>query len=369
MAIRRLEISNIRNIQQASLKDLALVNIFYGVNGSGKTSILEAIHCLSVARSFRSHKLTPLINYQSSACTVFGEVTDVAGGGFNPVGVRRSRTEGAEIKLAGKSLGSAGPLAENLPIQVINSAAFDLLDGSPAIRRKFMDWGVFHVEHRFHSVWKDTYRCLKQRNTLLRHGRISGPEIEGWSTELSRLGDQLDLFRTTYFERFIPVFQACLARLLELEGLQIHYYRGWDKDRSLSDLLSVNLPREGDSGHTLVGPHRADLRLRYQGALAADVLSRGQQKLVVCALRVAQGRLLSELSNKKCVFLVDDLPSELDKGHREALCGLLEELESQVFVTCVDRQDLLACWSEETSIKLFHVEQGKVAAQSGIGPT
>ena len=367
MAIRRLEITDIRNIRHASLADLAPINIFSGVNGSGKTTILEAIHCLSVARSFRSHKLTPLINRQSAACTVFGEVSDRLGHGFVPVGVQRSRSSGSDIKLSGKVLTSAAQLAQNLPLQVINSAAFDLLDGSPSVRRKFLDWGVFHVEHRFHEVWKGTYRCLKQRNTLLRHGRIAAPELESWSVELARLGAELDGFRQDYIDQFIPVFRACLARLVALEGLQLQYYRGWDRDSSLQDTLAANLSREKESGHTLTGPHRADLRLRYEGALAADVLSRGQQKLVVCALRVAQGQLLARLSNRKCVFLVDDLPSELDKSHREALCGLLEELESQIFVTCVDHNDLIDCWSDAAEIKLFHVEHGTVKAQLSSG--
>ena len=367
MSIRRLEITDIRNIRQASLTDLAPINIISGVNGSGKTTILEAVHCLSVARSFRSHKLTPLINRHCSACTVFGEVSDRLGGAFIPVGVQRSKNSGSEIKLSGRVLTSASMLAQNLPLQVINSAAFDLLDGSPSVRRKFLDWGVFHVEHRFHEVWKGAYRCLKQRNTLLRHGRIAAPEVEGWSAELARLGTELDGFRQHYIDQFIPVFQECLTRLVSLDGLQVKYYRGWDKDATLEDTLAANFSREKDSGHTLTGPHRADLRLRYQGALAADVLSRGQQKLVVCALRVAQGQLLARLSNRKCVFLVDDLPSELDKGHRDALCGLLEELESQVFVTCVDHNELKDCWSDAAEIKLFHVEQGKVTAQPNSG--
>jgi DNA replication and repair protein RecF len=97
------------------------------------------------------------------------------------------------------------------------------------------------------------------------------------------------------------------------------------------------------------------------------MLSRGQQKLVVCALRVAQAQLLLQLSGRKCVFLVDDLPSELDKGHREALCRLLEELETQVFVTCVDYHDLLSCWSDTVELKLFHVEQGTVKARPLAG--
>ena len=100
----------------------------------------------------------------------------------------------------------------------------------------------------------------------------------------------------------------------------------------------------------------------YQNNAAADLLSRGQQKLVVCALRLSQGRLLSELLDRSCVFLVDDLASELDALRCKALCLLLEELKCQVFVTCIDKQAMKDCWSAATPIKMFHVEHGTITA-------
>jgi DNA replication and repair protein RecF len=172
----------------------------------------------------------------------------------------------------------------------------------------------------------------------------------------------MDNYRKAYFKQFVPVFERTLQRLLKLDGLGLTYYRGWDKEKSLFEVISTNKQRESEQGYTVSGPHRADLKLRYQSSMAADILSRGQQKLVVCALRVAQGYLLSQLTGRSCVYLVDDLPAELDKEHRLSLCGLLEELKCQVFVTCVDHHDLSDCWSVDAAIKMFHVEQGVVSA-------
>jgi DNA replication and repair protein RecF len=362
MLIRRLEITAVRNLRQVRLSELSRVNILFGSNGAGKTSVLESIHLLSAARSFRTHKLAPLINKDSQSCVVYGEVK-IPGSGYQPIGVERSRSKGSpsNIKVSGKPIRSSSVLADSLPLQVISSEAFKLLEGAPLVRRQFMDWGVFHVEHGFHTVWKATQRCLKHRNTLLRHDRMDGQQLAVWTTELARSGQQLDEYRRQYFERFIPIFEDILARLIDLDGLQISYYRGWDKERNLDEVLNQNLQREFEQGHTLVGPHRADLRLRYQSALAAEVLSRGQQKLVVCALRVAQGYLLSEVTGRQCVFLIDDLPSELDVQHRSALCKLLEELQCQVFVTCVNPSDMNKCWPDEKAITMFHVEHGNVS--------
>ncbi len=362
--IRRLEIAGVRNLTSVSLPLLSSINILYGDNGAGKTSVLEAIHLLSSAKSFRGHKLKPLISSDLGSCVVFGEI-HIPGVGFQPVGVERFRNQAvpAVIRVSGQTVRSAAALAENLPVQVICSDTFKLLEGSPAVRRQFLDWGVFHVEHRFHTVWKSAQRCLKQRNSLLRHGRIDDQQLSVWTQEFVSLGEKLDCFRQTYFGLLIPVFESTLARLLDIEGLTLKYYKGWDGDRSLSEVLASNNTRDREVGHTQTGPHRADLKLRYRSSNAADILSRGQQKLVVCALRVAQGYLLSQETGRSCVYLIDDLPSELDKGHRKALCGLLEELGCQVFVTCVDHNDLAGCWSADVPVSMFHVEHGAIVSQ------
>lgn len=363
MLIRRLDISGLRNIEQASLAPLATINIISGMNGAGKTSVLEAVHLLSSGKTFRSHKLNPLINFNADSCVAYAEVK-LDGRGYQPVGVERSRVKDAPgvIRIAGQTIKSAASLAEAVPVQIISADTFKLLEGAPAIRRKFLDWGVFHVEPQFHEAWKSAARCLKQRNSLLRHDRMDESQLAIWTEELAKLGELLDVLRQRYIQQLVPVFEEVLSSLIELDELRLSYNRGWDKDRGLFDVLMASKQSEREQGFTRSGPHRADLRLRYKGANAADILSRGQQKMVVCALRLAQGKLLSSLRNKSCVFLVDDLPSELDKERRQALCKLLEDSNSQVFITCVDEKELQDCWSSDSTISLFHVEQGRITS-------
>jgi len=345
------------------LPELSAINVFYGENGSGKTSVLEAIHLLSSAKSFRSHKLKPLINTEMASCVSFAEI-NIPGAGYQPVGVERFKSASMPgiIRVAGSNIKSASLLAANLPLQTITSDTFQLLEGVPQVRRQFLDWGVFHVEHHFHSCWKSAQRCLKQRNSLLRHDRMDEQQLALWTAELVRFADQLDKYRSEYFNKLIPIFESVLGRLVQLEGLELTYYRGWDATKTLADVYHANRHREIELGYTNSGPHRADLRLRYQSANAADMLSRGQQKLVVCALRLAQGYLLSEMTGRSCVYLIDDLPAELDKKHRRAFCEVLEELNCQVFMTCVDHHDLQDCWSTATAAKMFHVEHGIITA-------
>lgn len=365
MLIKRLDIQGVRNINNASLSPLSDINILYGDNGAGKTSVLEAINLLSTAKSFRSHKIKTVIADTSASCVIFGEV-ELSGLGYQPLGIERSRLPGnsGEMRVSGKSIKSASILAENLPVQVMSADTFRLLEGSPSVRRQFIDWGVFHVEHRFHSVWKNFQRCLKHRNSLLRSGRIGDGQLSVWTKELEELGTQLDGFRRDYVERLIPVFNTILSELLSLTGIEVRYYRGWDKERNYADVLAANLLRDEDHGFTQAGPHRADLKIRIGVNNAADILSRGQQKLVVCALRVAQGYLMAQTNSKKCVFLVDDLPAELDFEHRRSLCKLLEGMDCQVFVSCVEPNDLEGCWSDQAQVAMFHVEHGEISRLS-----
>lgn len=360
MSLIRLNLSAIRNLQAQELTPSPRINLLHGDNGSGKTSVLEAIHLLGLARSFRSTRLTPVIQHDQERAVVFGLV-QLADGRQSSLGIARERNGDCQIRIDGQNARSAAQLAEVLPLQLINPDSFRLLEGAPKIRRQFLDWGVFHVEPRFLGAWQRLQAALRQRNSWLRHGRIDPAAQAAWDRELTLASEAIDEYRRAYIQALKPVFERTLAQLVELPELTLGYYRGWDRERSLDEVLKASLLRDQQLGHTQAGPQRADLRLRIGSHNAADILSRGQQKLVVCALRIAQGHLV----NGQCVYLVDDLPSELDEQHRHALCRLLEDLDCQVFITGVDGETLKDGWRTDTPVAMFHVEHGRIES-SGV---
>ena len=364
MSLSRVTVTAVRNLHPVTLSPSPRINILHGANGSGKTSLLEAIHLLGLARSFRSNKLQPMIQYEQPACTVFGQV-QCEDGLHSNLGISRDRQGELQIRIDGQNARSTAQLAEILPLQVINPDSFRLLEGAPKVRRQFLDWGVFHVEPRFLPAWQRLQKALRQRNSWLRHGTLDAASQAAWDRELCLASDELDGYRRAYIQALKPVFEQVLGELVEIEGLTLSYYRGWDKDKSLADVLATTLPRDQQLGHTQAGPQRADLRLRLGVNNAAEILSRGQQKLVVCALRIAQGHLLNQAKQGQCIYLVDDLPSELDEQHRQALCRLLDDLQCQVFITCVDHEYLKDGWRTDTPVAMFHVEHGVITA-SGV---
>ena len=362
MAISRLRISHLRNILSAELTPSRL-NLLFGANASGKTSILESVYLLGSGRSFRTTRLDPLINQESTQCTVHALLKAEDSASPLSIGVARYRNGDFEGRVQGRAVRTATELARSLPVLLINSATFGLLEGGPKMRRQFLDWGVFHVEPGFHQAWLQAYRSLKHRNILLRRDKISDDEMDTWNAHFIHGASELDAYRRHHFEAFLPIFTSMLDRLVTLDGFELSYARGWDRDRELRDVLATQFQSDRERGFTYSGPHRADMRARLRGMEAIDTLSRGQQKLVVCAMKLAQARVLLESRAAGCVFLIDDLPAELDRRHRRLLCEVLDEMQAQVMITCVDQHELMDCWSNlrSSELTMFHVEHGNVA--------
>lgn len=352
--LEKLNIRQLRNLEGLALEPAAGVNILYGKNGSGKTSILEAIYLLGLARSFRSSQLKSLVQHEQDQFTLFARLS----GGMT-LGFQRGRKGGSDIRVAGKEAASVAELAQQLPLQLFNSDTFRVLEGSPKNRRNFIDWGVFHVEHQFFPVWRQLQKCLQQRNALLKQ-EARPEEVRPWTYEFVRCSELIDKFRQSYLDSLLPHVDEVLGRLYPIGGITFHYERGWEAEQELDEILERHADRDRRYGHTHYGPHRAELRIGLDGMDAVEVLSRGQQKLLVCALKLAQGILLQSAREKACVYLIDDLPSELDDNNRAALCRVLETLGSQAFITCVERQALDGCWERSEEKRLFHVKHGKI---------
>jgi len=368
MSIRRLSVQSLRNLKSVDIEPASRLNIIYGANGSGKTSLLEAINILSLGRSFRTRKHKTLINHELDQFTVFGRLhsaSSVSISGDVSVGVQRSRNGDGLIRIDGRNVMSAVELAENLPVLAIDSHAFELLDGSPSVRRQYLDWLVFHVEPSFINVWKGLQKCLKHRNSLLRRDKIDSLVLAPWNAELARLSTQMDEMRGRVFSLLSEAYRGLTDGFEDLKDVKLGYYRGWDREQPLAELLEFNQQRDFDLGYTRQGPQRADVKITVGRGLASDTLSRGQQKIVACALLIAQGQVFSELTGRTSIYLIDDLPAELDARFRATLAQWLCDMNTQIFVTGVELDVLKAAWPEQLQssdqTKVFHVEHGAVS--------
>lgn len=373
MQLEKISIYNFRNLRHVSLEGLSGFNFIHGINGSGKTSILEAIHTLALTRSFRSRKVDGVISYGCDDLTVRGELvsSDMKSNPSSVIGVRRPKKGPVLVKVNGEKLLTAGQLAGVLPVQVINPASFELLEGSPSVRRQYLDWGVFHVKHSgFFEYWPRYRKALQQRNSLLRRGNIDATVLAPWDRELAAMGVLIHESRQKHFDLLSSAFNLIYGRLLsaldvvdstDAPPLTMAMTAGWrDDELSLANSLKKNLASDLRSGFTKSGPHRADIDLRVGRNPAGEVLSRGQIKTVVCALKLAQSKVLLD-QGVSTVFLIDDLAAELDERRCEVVFKELVALNVQVFASSVRRTDLNDDWCLGKTLKRFHVEHGLVS--------
>ncbi|MGB0465935.1 MAG: DNA replication/repair protein RecF [Pontibacterium sp.] len=359
MTISRLHIQAVRNLNSVDFAPAARINILSGPNGSGKTSVLEAIHLLGLTRSFRTSKSRYLISTGETVATVFSQIDPLAQAKVQALGVERTVEGSARMRFAGSDIDLA-TLVELVPLQVIDSATFDILDGSPAIRRQFIDWGVFHADKAFIQLWRAFRRVLKQRNSLLKCGKIDHRMRAAWDHEFITFSEQLTRLRQEYLERLKPEFYRIAGRLLPGLSLELRFSAGWDTKRPLDEILSGGFERDLRQGFTGIGPQRADLKIKADGYAATERLSRGQKKLAVSALKLAQGSLFYQMTGRPCIYLIDDLPSELDSAHCHLFCQFIEEMASQCFITCVDPGSLAYQWQEQTDVAHFSINDGNI---------
>jgi DNA replication and repair protein RecF len=353
MSLDSLGIEDFRCIRKAELALHGRCNLISGENASGKTSLLEAIFVLGRGRSFRTAKAESLIRNGSSAFQLTGRVSKEAVS--RPLGLRFGK-EGIEARYAGRPIGGLAELATLLPAQAIDPEVHRLIDGGPQERRRFLDWGVFHVEPSFVEHWRRYQRALRQRNAALRAGAAPAV-IRAWDPELIEAGLLVAAARARYVASLAPHVSATAQRLLR-GRLEISLLQGWSAERSLGESVEASWARDRERGLTHSGPHRADLGIRFDDVPARDRVSRGQQKLAAAALLLGQLRCDAELGSNVAALLVDDPAAELDASNLERLLGEVISLPAQLFLTALDPANpVLASLPHGHR---FHVEHGSV---------
>jgi DNA replication and repair protein RecF len=316
-----LQVTDFRCLQSAELDLDPHFTLISGPNASGKTSLLEAMYVLGRGRSFRTRRLEHLIRHGVERFVVFGEV-DTANRRV-PMGVEGSRA-GIRAQIDGDKPSSLAELALQLPVQIIDPEVHHLIEEGPSRRRRFLDWGVFHVEQSFVGHWQRYQQVLKQRNAALKAHQPRAI-VSVWDSDLVRSGELLSAARARYVTALSPRAEAIGRNLLGME-LSLSYRSGWAKDQSMAEALQQSWAHDQEAAATQIGPHRAELAIRLDGTAVKDRISRGQQKLLAAALLIAQLKLFPEGSPVQPSLLLDDPAAELDD---ERLAGLIREVSSQ----------------------------------------
>ncbi len=349
MSLAELTVDNVRCLEHVELTLHPRHNLIWGGNGSGKTSLLEAIFLLGRGRSFRTRNSERLIRHAQPQLVVFGRTASALP---QSLGIQVSRTEGTRARISGATTASLTELSQAFPVQVIDPGIHKLVEEGGHRRRRWLDWAVFHVEPSFADHWIRYTRALKQRNAAL---KSQPAHAHVWDAELARLGELIAEARRNLLERLQPYWRSSVASLSGLD-VELHYTRGWAQDVPLLQALQGSSARDQLKGVTHPGPHRGDILIRLNGRPARELLSRGQQKLVAIAMTLAQLDLLQEVTQPTPTLLLDDPAAELDGEHLSTFIARVKELQCQLVVTALQGDFS----SFGTPDRMFHVEQGQV---------
>lgn len=351
MSVSQLNLTHFRNLQDTELRfDSNRISIT-GVNGSGKTSFLEALSILHCNRSFRTFDTKQAIQHGSEHFVLFGDLDD------HRVGIQKSHKQ-TTIRIDQQNIRSISELASIRPIQSITPERFQLLQGSPKARREYIDWIVFHVEPRFHQVWQSYQRALVQRNILLKQ-KASITALTPWNAQLANYGEMMNQLRMTTIQSISSRISSELISLdPELADIELRWQSGWKKDCDLVTALNKAQRQDLQQGFTSVGPHRAELKLIIDKYPVSQVLSRGQMKRLIISLIKLQLNLVRSDQRREVTLLLDDLNSELDEEGQRNIFESLDQPGIQVFFSNIEH--VIPDWMTTDSLQRFHVEHGMI---------
>lgn len=386
MHLTELAITHFRCLDQVLLRPSESINLILGDNGEGKTSVLEAIFCLSRGRSFRAKQLNKIIQDEQSSFVVRAKLEEEV---ERVVAMQVSRgtssddNSGFLAKIDGEQIKTRVELNRVLPSILLDPAIHKLIEEGPNLRRQYLDWGVFHVEPQFISHWRRYQKALKQRNQGLKQN-IPVSQLKAWNDVLLESGEFIHRARQDYLAHIASLTQDLASELLKKE-VKLSYRAGWAAGLTFAEALEKSENRERQLGTTVVGPHRADLIIQVGGEVvtkddesddeykvadssetsvkvakfhrARQRVSRGQQKLIACSLMLAQAEHFKEHTGKPPILLIDDPFAELDNRHAAKLLEKIADIGAQSFITALNPLE----HSLFTEAKKFHVEHGSIS--------
>lgn len=367
--LTRLSISQFRTlgIDEPLVLTLGRYNLVIGANGSGKTSLLEAIFLLANGKSFREHRPKNYISHGMDQCTVFATLDD-----GDSVAISKDSEKTIALRHNSQPLPNQTALAKKLPTLVLDPVATGLLDEGSELRRGLLDWLCFYSDARFYGQWQSYKTVLKQRNKALKGlqknpSALNRQAIKAWDYALSEHAHQLDQIRQNAFNDWQEQIKQTVALLLpkQADDLSISYHAGFDSRRALGDILAQRLSGDIQLGYTSTGAHRADIHVlishEQKAKPASQILSRGEKKLLIIALKLAQLSLVCQYH--KPIVLLDDIGAELDIKAQERLLSLLAKLPCQLVITSLDPQ-LIAYLPSDIAKALccFNIQKGGISA-------
>ncbi len=365
MWLRTLRLENFRNYRRLEVELESGLNFFHGSNGSGKTSILEAVSYLAVARSLRGSSDTEVVKWGERGFGVGGEAK--SGETSTRIVLRFTRSEGKEVRVAGECLTKLSDLVGVLRVAWFSPEDTWITKGGPAERRRLLDMTLCQLDAGYLTALADYRRAVKQRNEALlawSPDEESDRIVDVWTDRVVKYGSRVIAARLAFLPLFTSSVSRAHSRIAGVDAVELSY-RGTvlsaksaekatppvgDIEQAFREALSRISEDEKRRGFTLLGPHRDDLEVRLNGRALRSFGSQGQHRTAAIALKLGEAAALDQ-NGRGVIVLLDDILSELDEARAGALVEFAEEF-GQALMTSTRRlpEEVLkrsACFSVE----------------------
>ena len=362
MRITGLKLHHFRNYRFLEQGFTPGLTVFTGLNGAGKTNVLEAIFLCALGRSHRTSRDGELIEMGEKQARV--EVRLSTRGGSRTIVEELSQGERKRILLDGAPIGKSGQLMGCLNVVMFSPEDLTLVKGGPAERRRFLDMEISQLKPAYYYDLQQYNVALKQRNNLLKDGLMQGGDmLELWDEQLSRLGARIQLQRADFCRELKDLAQRLHSHMSShREELQVIYEPDVPCEEpeqvreAIAEALMENLDKDLFRGYTSAGPHRDDVALILNGTDVRTFGSQGQQRTAALSLKLSEIALVEQIRQEKPVLLLDDVFSELDEGRRGLLLSAIEGCQG--FITCTHVEELGQ--AQELPLQLFRAAGGKL---------
>ncbi len=360
MILQSLNILNYRNIREASLEFSPKLNCLVGLNGQGKTNVLDAIYLLSFTKS--------AFTSQDSLNITHGEELAMVQGNYGEFVISCGLRRGVKKQFR-KDKKDYPRLLDHIgliPLVMVCPADHQLIEEGSDERRRFMDVVIGQRNRKYLDCLTTYNALLKQRNALLKqYADAPNPpddllEVLEW--QMVEPAEYIFRARTDFFREFEPYFQEVykvISGSTEIPNLR---YISQLQDRELREAYVRTRKRDLILGWTSQGPHKDDLDMRLGDFPLKQVGSQGQQRTFVLALKLAQALYLADTTGEAPILLLDDIFDRLDSERVERIVAMVQgEQFGQIFITDTDRQHLSDIIQPGPDAKIFHVENGQIA--------
>ncbi len=356
MFLQRLSIQNFRGLSASQIEFSPSLNVFYGDNGVGKTSLIEAIYFLSCCKSFRTNSIDNLTCYNQDWFFIDVVASKHQTGLQHSINVRRVKKQN-RVTVDDTIIRKASILSQLLPTLVVCSERQRLFLASPQTRRNFLDWGLFHVKPNSINLFSKYERVLRQRNSAIKQGQ-SSDLIKTWDQELIGMGEQITQLRLWFIKELSKILNRRYSSSFGDNQFVINYDAGYGKYGNLSDAINGGFEQDCRYGYTRYGPHRSEFNVVYNDRNVKDDFSKGQIKLLVYFMVLSQAVLIEREKDIKPWLLFDDFSSDLSVDSVDMVFSSIIKSGCQVFLTSA--MEFTRYVKNDPNVCLFHVEHGNI---------